>query len=431
MRRSTGIILCYILLLLMALLPAQKIAAPSQVYPSPFSLSSKQKPLDPPQKPEVRALWVVRHTLTSPDSVINMVRRAKESGFTDLIVQVRGRGDAFYSSKIEPRAEDLAKQPSDFDPLGLVIREAHREGIKVHAWINIFLVANIESLPKSRDHLIYRHPEWLMVPKSIASELSAIDPNSPEYFNKLVEFVKNNREELEGLFASPAHPDVIENILSIWKDIAARYDVDGMHFDYVRYPNSQYDYSRKSLDRFKTELEKELDPENKEFLEARLNEDPLIYANTFPEKYAQFQRRQVSDLVGRIYKSVKKIRPQAIISAAVFANDEDAYRSRFQDWKLWLDRGWLDVVCPMAYTPDTEIFRKQISSAVGASMGKKVWSGIGAYRQPVESALEKIQIARELGAGGFILFSYDSSIKVSNLNPQGDYLEKMNGALKK
>jgi uncharacterized lipoprotein YddW (UPF0748 family) len=138
----------------------------------------------------------------------------------------------------------------------------------------------------------------------------------------------------------------------------------------------------------------------------------------------------VTELVARIYRGVKSVKPNAIISAAVFANEEDAARSRFQDWKVWLRRGWLDVVCPMAYTPETEVFRKQLLGAMSLASGKIVWGGIGAYKQTAESAIEKIRVTRELGAQGFILFSYDSSIKVSDFNPQGDYLEKVRDSLK-
>jgi len=67
---------------------------------------------------------------------------------------------------------------------------------------------------------------------------------------------------------------------------------------------------------------------------------------------------------------------------------------------------------------------------MNVASGKRVWSGIGAYKQTAESAVEKIRAARDLGAQGFILFSYDSSIKVSDLNPQGDYLEKVRNSLK-
>jgi len=432
MKRVIAIISFYVLALLCAMLPLQQTDAPG----SGSSLRETLSPAPPSPTPkreteahETRALWVVRTTMSSPDSVRELVRRAKENGFTDLIVQVRGRGDAYYESSIEPRAEAITRQ-AGFDPLALTIEEAHREGIKVHAWINIYLVADLESLPVSRDHPIYRHPEWLMVPRGIATELYDVPPDSGAYLDRIIEFSRLNRNELEGLFVSPAHPGVKDNLLDIWMDIAKRYEVDGLHFDYVRYPNPHYDYSRISIDRFRLEIEKKLTPRERRALIAEFRRDPLLYIRRFPVAYAEFQRAQVTDLVSRIYNGVKGVKPNAIISAAVFANEEDAARSRFQEWREWLRMGWLDVVCPMAYTPDTEAFRKQLLTAMNLASGKRVWGGIGAYKQTAESAIEKIRVAREVGAQGFILFSYDSSIKASDLNPQGDYLEKVRDSLK-
>ncbi|MBO0799449.1 MAG: hypothetical protein J2P31_11570, partial [Blastocatellia bacterium] len=106
-----------------------------------------------------------------------------------------------------------------------------------------------------------------------------------------------------------------------------------------------------------------------------------------------------------------------------------AIKWRFQDWKSWVKRGWLDVLCPMAYTTNPEIFRKQIQTVVKNANGKPVWGGIGSFQLTAEGSLERIRMARELGAQGFILFSYDSSVAVSSLNPQGDYLEKVREAL--
>lgn len=430
MKRAVSIITAYLILLLCALLPAQKTAAPTPTLPIANQLPAATPRPTPLPRPEVRALWVVRHTMTSPDAVIGMVRRAKENGFTDLVVQVRGRGDAYYQSQLEPRAEDLAGQPPSFDPLAVTIDEAHRLGIKVHAWINIYLVANIETLPGNKDHLIYKHPEWIMVPQPIAAELYDVDPHAPEYLQRIVNYTRAQGGDMEGLYASPANPAVRDNLFNIWMDVAAKYDVDGLHFDYVRYPNTNYDYSRASLDRFRAELEKNLDEENRSFLATQATNDPLGYAHTFSARYAQFQRQQVTELVERVYKGVKKIKPHAVISAAVFANDQEAARNRFQDWRQWLRRGWLDAVCPMAYTQDTAAFRKLIASATRHAAGKQIWAGIGAFKQPAASAIEKIQVTRELGASGFILFSYDSAVKVSHLNPQGDYLEKVRGVLK-
>src|SRR5215207_10009518 len=70
---------------------------------------------------EVRALWVVRTTLTSPEKIRQLVSAAADNGFNTLIVQIRGRGDAYYKSRVEPRAMELKDQPESFDPLALTL----------------------------------------------------------------------------------------------------------------------------------------------------------------------------------------------------------------------------------------------------------------------------------------------------------------------
>ena len=431
MKRFTAIITLQLLLLLMAFLPIQQTAAPvvkgssggiGAVKSGGQELAGSAVP-DLPR--EVRAVWVVRQTMTSPEAVKQLVARAHSVGLTDLIVQVRGRGDAYYNSSLEPRADGLSQQPADFDPLALVIDEAHRVGIRVHAWLNTYLVADVGYLPRSPEHLIYRHPEWLMVPRGLATELYGSDPRTPEFLDRLVAFARANPTKLEGLFISPASEEVRDQIVRLWLDIARRYDVDGLHFDYVRYPNPEYDYSRTSLAGFRREMERMLPAGERDFLGVKADEQPLLYVNTFPEQYAQFQRRQVSLLVERIYGQVKHVRPEIKVSAAVFANEVDATRSRFQDWKSWLQRGWLDAVCPMAYTGDAKLYREQIANAVSLSAGREVWGGIGVYRQEVADAREKILLNRELGSRGFILFSYNSLIETSRTNPRGDYLEQL------
>src|SRR5512147_143475 len=109
---------------------------------------------------EIRALWVVRNTLTSPEKIHQMVERAATAGFNTLIVQVRGRGDAYYKSHREPRAIELKDQPKDFDPLAVTIAEAHQRGLKVHAWLNTSLLANLDALPEDPKHVFNKHPEW-------------------------------------------------------------------------------------------------------------------------------------------------------------------------------------------------------------------------------------------------------------------------------
>ncbi len=379
---------------------------------------------------EVRALWVVRTTLTSPEKIRAMVSAAKENGFNTIIVQVRGRGDAYYHSRVEPRAIELKDQSPDFDPLAVTLAEARLRGIKVHAWLNTSLLANLDALPTDPSHVYNKHPEWLAVPRAVAAELYDMSPKDPRFRSRIVEWSKANRAELEGVYTGPANPRVRDHIYNIWMDILKRYDVDGLHFDYIRFASPDFDYSRTSLLAFNKWLQPKLSAVERRDLKLRLKQNRLAAADANPAKFADFQREQITSLVARIYRAVKQRKPQVTVSAAVFANDENAYTRRFQDWRHWLSMGVLDVACPMAYSTDTAVFQKQIEVAAASahSAGKRVWAGIGAYRIPVDSTVEKINAARALNADGVILFSYDFTARPSELNPTGDYLERVRRA---
>lgn len=384
----------------------------------------------PPVTAEVRALWVVRTTLTSPEKIQRMVESAASAGFNTLIVQVRGRGDAYYKSRREPRAVELKDQPEDFDPLATTIAEAHRRGLKVHAWLNTSLLANLDALPADPKHVYNKHPEWLAVPRPVAAELYKLSPRDSGYRVRIVEWSKANRAELEGIYLGPANEKVRGHLYEIWADVLGKYPVDGLHFDYVRFASPDFDYSRTSLRNFREWLLPQLTSPEKAAVKRALKNNPLAAADMYQNKFGDFQREQITVMVQRIYRRVKKRRPEVTVSAAVFANDENAYTRRFQDWRRWLKMGILDVACPMAYTPDTAVFGRQIEIAVTTAhtAGRQVWAGIGAYRIPAESTIEKIQTARKIGADGIVLFSYDFTATRSALNPEGDYLERVRRA---
>jgi uncharacterized lipoprotein YddW (UPF0748 family) len=375
--------------------------------------------------PEVRALWVVRTSITSPEAIEKVVSDAKRAGVNTLIVQVRGRGDAYYRSRWEPRSDALKEQPTSFDPLAEVLRQAHGAGIQVHAWLNTHLLGNLDELPQQPEHVYSRHPEWLAVPRRAAAELLKLDPKDPAYRAGLVAASKEDRSELEGVYTAPSHPAVKEHVYNVFMDVVENYDVDGVHFDYVRYPSPDFDYGRTALERFRVEVEPTLGVEERRLVAGLAETRPLVYVELFPQAWDRFRREQITELVERIYTGVKARKPKLLVTAAVFANDEDASNRRFQDWKAWLERGILDAVCPMAYTPDTETWKRQIAIARGFSFGRGVWAGIGAYRQPPESALEKIGLGRRIGVDGLVLFSYGNVTRASEYAPAGDYLERI------
>jgi uncharacterized lipoprotein YddW (UPF0748 family) len=164
---------------------------------------------------EVRALWVVRTTLTSPSAMATMVDAAKGGGFNTLIVQVRGRGDAYFQGGIEPRSSALASQPA-FDPLAVTIARA------------------------------------------LVDDLSRIDPRSPEYIGHLARDVRGRPTDLEGLYLSPIPAAAASYTVSVVRDMAERYEIDGVHFDYIQYPTQDFDYSRDTLAVFRSSVTGEL-----------------------------------------------------------------------------------------------------------------------------------------------------------------------------
>jgi uncharacterized lipoprotein YddW (UPF0748 family) len=370
---------------------------------------------------EVRALWVVRTSLSAPTAVATMVDAAGAGGFNTLLVQIRGRADAYYASALEPRAASLAGQPA-FDPLAETIVRAHEAGLKVHAWINVNLVAGVNELPSARDHVVYRHPGWLMVPRALAEDLIAVDPRSPQYLGRLARYVRSQPTELEGLYVSPTAEASVDYTAGVVRDIVSRYAIDGVHFDYVRYPNDEFDYSRDALAAFRRSLIPEVPASDARRFDARLAAEPLLYTVAFPESWRAFREARMTALMARLRETVRAVKPATTVSVAVFPSAPEAAERRLQDWPTWLDRGLVDVVCPMAYTADAALFVSQIAAARQIAGRHPIWAGIGAYRLSSSQIVENVQAARRLGAGGVILFSYDS---LSNPSHGPDYLTQV------
>jgi uncharacterized lipoprotein YddW (UPF0748 family) len=360
-----------------------------------------------PTTAEVRALWVKSASLETPAGVSAMVKAARAGAFNTLLVQVRGRGDAYFSSQLEPRAAALSSQPESFDPLALTLDLAHAAGIRVHAWIDVGLVSSAVQLPSSRAHVVNRHPEWLMVPRALARDLALIDARSQTYLDKLVRWTRA-QSEVEGLYMTPVSEDAAAATVAVVADIAARYPVDGVHLDYIRYPSDEFDYSLGSLQAFKAFVLGRLDAAAAERAQREVGHDLVGWPEAFPDRWRAFRRERLTALVTRIRDSVKARRPEVIVSAAVAPDAADASRRRLQDWAEWIQHGLLDVVCPMAYTTDPAAFAAQVTAARQSAGERPIWAGIGAYRLSLRDTVENIRVARDLGAAGVVLFSYDA-----------------------
>jgi uncharacterized lipoprotein YddW (UPF0748 family) len=305
------------------------------------------------QDADVRAQWVQVTSLQSPESIRRMVATAVTNGINTLFVPVRPRR-------------------SGFDPLAETIATAHDSGMRVHAWLNVNLVASTTELPASRDHVIYQHPEWLMVPRELAAGLLALDVRNPEYLGRLARWARANPRRLEGFYISPLHTGAQIEIAATVKDVVTRYPFDGVHLDHIRFPGADFDYSRAALDAFRTEMRARLSLAERARLDSMQTIDPFAYPGELSDEWRLFRQTQVTALVTRLRSTAKAIRPGIVVSAAVIPDPELAARQAFQDWRTWLDNGFIDALCPVWDAPEAQ--SAAIIADVRAFAGSKpVW----------------------------------------------------------
>lgn len=377
---------------------------------------------------EIRGVWVVRTTLTSPEGIRRMVRRTHEAGINTLLVQLRGRADAWYPSALEPAPPQAPAGWRDFDPLDLLIREARARGMTVHGWVVAQLVWGVGPLPSDPDHLVNRHPEWLAVPRELARELWSVDPADPRYRARIHRWAVENRERVEGMFASPGHPGPRDRLVAVVRDLVTRYDLDGVHLDYIRYPSPEFDYSRSAVEAFADWARRRTPPGRASSMDARMRSgDVDAWPRENPGLWDGWRETQVTTTLRAVSSAARAADPDVLVSAAVFADPVDALRGRFQDWPEWLAGGWVDAVAPMAYTDDAVRFADLVELARRADGGdgSRIWPGVGIYRTDLPGAARQVELARAAGTAGFVLFSYDWAEAEADDGAGGPYLDAL------
>ena len=339
-----------------------------------------------------RALWVVRDGLLSPKAIDRMVADAAGAGITDLFVQVRGRGDAYYVSSLAPLAPALRETEATngpFDPLARVLDRAHARNIRVHAWINVYLASSWSPLP--RGHVVDVHPEWLAV--------DAAGRSMGEMSRRRLQ-----KELTEGAYLDPANPEVTAYLVALGRELATNYPLDGIHLDYVRYPHMDVGYSGAARREFR----------------ARTGFDPVVLSAhgrsrlsparkaVLDAEWAAYKADCVTRFVRELRTALRQTRPGMALTAAVKPDPEIARRRYGQDWVRWIREDLVDVVTPMMYSPSLREVRRQVALVTTEVPGDRMWAGIAVYNQSLSSAARKIEAAEDAGFGGISIFSYNS-----------------------
>jgi len=319
---------------------------------------------------EHRAFWC--HSAFGPAGMTwdAAIKTLAESGFTAILPNMLWGGAAYYDSKVLPVAPEVAEKG---DQVALCLAACKKYGIECHVWkVNWNLGWN--------------------VPKEFAARMKREGRTQVNY----------DGSPNDG-WLCPSHPENRRLEIDAMVEVGTEYDVHGVHFDYIRYPGREGCYCPGCRERFEKAAGVKV-----AHWPADLRNDAALEA-----KWLDFRRDQITAVVAAVSKRLRKERPACRISAAVFPNwpaDRDGIG---QDWRLWCDRGYLDFVCPMDYTPHAMAFENFVASQIEWAGKVPCYPGIGLSTWPdqgdVARLIEQISIARRLGTRGFTIFEFNAT----------------------
>ena len=346
-----------------------------------------------PQLPQVRALWVTRFDYTTAEDVRHIIDNVGEAGFTDVFFQIRGNATAFYRSQLEPwacelsggKTQSLGTDPG-WDPLQLAIDTARPHGLRVHAYMNVLPAwRGLEEPPVAVGQLWTAHPDWFMV-DSLGEKML---PTAGWYS-----------------FINPLVPEVRAHLRGIVAELC-QYDVDGIHLDYIRYPN---DYHLVARQRYPEASDEEI------MRHADFSYDPVSQSALFDEygwdvskrKITEFRCESVTRVVRDISYTMQLQKPgSCILSASVMGNPVEGKYQAYQDSGAWARQGLVDWVVQMNY--GTRSFDRYLV-AIKKSAGRRrfrssVVVGLNCKNDTL-TLVQQIDTVEESGCRGFALFSY-------------------------
>ena len=338
----------------------------------------RQAPPPPPaaHKAHIRAIWVTRWDFKTVADVQRVMENCKRAGFNTVLFQVRGNGTALYRSRIEPWADELGGRDPGFDPLAVACAEAHKRGLALHAWVNVMPGWRGKEPPRDRRQLYHAHPDWFW------------------------RDAQGRRQPL-GWYQSlnPCYPEVRRYIVSVMHEIVARYPIDGLHMDYIRFPNEW----NASYPRGASVPDYPRDARTLAMFRKATGQSP----EGAPRQWNDWRTAQVTQVVRDIRRMIAKTKPRVKLTAAVGSEPKEARRNHFQDSRGWIAAHLLDAVYPMNYAADHALFDRRVGAWASTARDVPVVMGIMFDGRSPGSVNR--QMAKSVRGGGhFAAFAYNS-----------------------
>lgn len=277
--------------------------------------------LDWPPVASVNASSPAIRITQQQDALKGKLDKLKSLGINTVFFQVKPDGTALWPSKILPWSDmltgNIGEDPG-YDPLQFMLDEAHKRGMKVHAWFNPYRVS-VNTKP------------------STVTELNrTLSQNPASVFVLHRDWIRTAGDRF---VLDPGIPEARSWITSIVAEVVAHYPIDGVQFD-------DYFYAESSG--------------------SMLNDGETFkkYGQGFGSK-ADWRRHNTQLLIEQVSRTIKQLKPDVefgVSPAGVWRNRSHdaagsdtrgaaAYDEAYADTRLWVQQGLLDYIAPQIYWP--------------------------------------------------------------------------------
>lgn len=328
---------------------------------------------------DFRGIWIPRWSISDHENIFTTL----DNRFNHVFLQVFALGEAYYPSEytVVKRYDDAWLR--DF------LAEAHRRNIRVSAWLNVFYSWGYAARTIDRRHPINRNPNWYVEDRTGTSILNY----SADDLGKM---------GIEGYYLTPANSQVFEYILDLITELLGRYEFDGVHLDYCRYPSRRFIYDVSLRSKFLREFGTDPIDFGAPQFEQRFGMWGSTDLDTRMQKLA---RDDLTRFVRALSLRVRQVRPYVDVSVAVKADYLSAITDFCQDWPLWVNAGFVDYVCLMAYGNNISgVLDKTVKVVHDPN---KVTVGLGIYRLSTDRIAAQLRQVASTPFYGVVFFSYE------------------------
>ena len=346
-----------------------------------------------PKPTELRGVWltnVASGVLYTPWSINRAISQLASLKFNTIYPVVWNRGNTFYPSlvakKVIGRDRDLSLKVIKLnqDVLAQIVKQGHRQGLRVIPWFEYGFMAPPNSA------LAKRHPDWLTARRN-ASKIT-VDVNQPKATNpKVVDPMLT-----KGVWLNPFHPEVQQFMLNMIVEVVTKYDVDGVQFDDHFGLPSDFGYDDFTVALYQQEHQGKNPPNNPQ-----------------DAQWLRWRAHKLTNFMERVYKAVKAVKPECLVTLS--PNPQDyAYRATLQDWQTWVNRGLVEELICQIYRNDRQSFIAELQQTALKTARKKIPVGIGILTGSVTNPVtlkqikQQVQWVRDRGYSGVSFFYWES-----------------------